>query len=264
MARTLALVPALALAFVAANPAAAAASDAIQAVWSFGGGQVAVETAPDGSLKGTVIRETTLAECPHPVGEVMWENLRLQPDGQYWGGHQWFRNGTCEPIERRGNTAYRVLGRPDGSRFLRVCFSPPENPEQQPKIAPDGSSTDVGRSCVDSDLVSELSEKTPKLQEVAKLPKPGKKGCLSRRSFKIKLKEPRGDALASATVFVNGKRVRVARGKRLTAPVNLKGLPKGRYTVRIIATTVRGKTIKGSRKYRTCTKRVRGKSRSKV
>jgi hypothetical protein len=255
-------VVAAAVAVLGSVPALAQSPRAdIEAVWSFSGGQVAVQAAEDGGYTGKVIRQTTFSECPHPVGEVMWLGLRAQPDGQYWGGHQWYTTSTCAPIERRGNTAFRVLARPDdGAKFLRVCFGQPETPEVQPSIAADGSSTNVNRGCADSDLVSPLPEGKPTVEQIATLPKQGKKRCLSRRSFKIRLKEPPGDALESATVFVNGKQVEVRRGRRLTAPVSLKGLPKGRYTVKIVATTVLGETITGKRRYRTCVKRRRSNS----
>lgn len=248
----------LPLVTLSALPAVAHAAADIEAVWSFNRGQVAVRANPDGTFTGTVIRATQLATCPHQVGEQMWVNVRAQPDGSYWGGHQWYNDASCTPIAQRGNTAYRVLARPDGRRFLRVCFSQPETPEVQPKIAPDGSSTDVNRRCADSDLVAPLSAGTPKIDKIATLPKQGKRKCLSRRSFTIRLREPSGDALNTASVFLNGRRVEVRRGDRITAPIVLRGLPKGRYTVKIVAKTVLGKTIQGSRKYRTCTKKRRG------
>jgi hypothetical protein len=235
-----------------AFPAAASAQADIEAVWAFTGGQVAVQPAGDGSFRGTVIRETRFSDCVHPVGEQMWVNMRLQPDGQYFGGHQWFRTSDCTPLPDRGNTAYRVLTRPDGTRFLRVCFAAPERPDLQPTIAPDGTPANTTTSCNDSDFVGPPGEPV-KFEEVVRLPPPsGRRRCVSRRNFRIRLREPRGDALASATVFVNGKRVRVVRGKRLTARVDLRGLPRGRYTVRIVARTVLGRTIQGKRRYRTC------------
>ena len=240
-------------------PAATASGAAdVEAVWSFNGGQVAVRAGGDGSFTGTVIRPTRLANCPHPNGEQMWVGVRAQPDGQYFGGHQWYRDADCSQIPERGKTAYRVLYRPDGARFLRVCFSPPEQPETQPTIAPDGSSADAPGGCTDSDLVAPLSTTRPGVDAIATLPKQGKRRCLSKRSFRIRLKEPAGDALSTAAVFVNARRVAIRRGDRITAPINLRGLPKGRYTVKITAKTVLGKTVTGSRRYRTCAKRRRG------
>jgi hypothetical protein len=248
-----------------AAPAAAHGQAAdIEGVWTFSGGQVAVQAQSDGSFLGTVIRTTTLANCPHPVGEQMWSGVARQADGSYWGGHQWFRNSDCSPIPTRGRTAYRVLARPDGSKFLRVCFSRPETPDVQPKIAPDGSNTDTNDECRDSDLISPLPTSRPSVSQIATLPRQGSRRCLSRRSFRIRLKEPRGDALLTASVFVNNRRVQTRRRDRITAPINLRGLPRGRYTVRITARTVLGRTISGSRRYRTCAPKRRNRNRSPV
>ena len=238
---------------LAAAPAAHGQAADIEAVWSFSGGQVAVQAQPDGTFTGTVVRVTRFAQCNHPVGEQIWAAMSRQPDGQYWGGHQWFNNADCSPANR-GPTAFRVLTRPDASRFLRVCFGKPEQPETQPKIAADGSSTDVTDECVDSDFVSPLAAR-PTVRTIATLPSQGRRRCLSRRSFRIRLKEPPGDALKTAIVSVNGRRVATRAGTRITAPIDLKGLPRGRYTVRIVATTVLGRTISGSRRYRTCATR---------
>jgi hypothetical protein len=85
---------------------------------------------------------------------------------------------------------------------------------------------------------------------------PGAKGaCASRRSFRIRLRHPAGDRLRSASVFVNGKRVRVLTGRRLRSSVDLRGLPKGRVTVRIQAVTQRGKKLTEVRRYRTCVRK---------
>ena len=78
------------------------------------------------------------------------------------------------------------------------------------------------------------------------------RSCSSKRSFKIKLRN-RGQKVVKATVIVNGKRVKVLRGKRLTSRVNLRGLPKGRFTVQIKLELANGKVISGTRRYRTCT-----------
>jgi uncharacterized protein (DUF2147 family) len=250
---SLLLAPAVvALGLVFAAGAHAAAD--IEGVWSFSGGEVAVQAQPDGTFKGTVIRPTRFSDCTHPTGEEMWIEVRSQPDGQYFGRHQWFNTADCTYIGR-GNTAFRVLRRADGSSFLRVCFAAPENPELQPTIAPDGTSANTTSGCGDSDLLRPLPAGTPRIDRIANLPKgSGKKGCRSRRSFTIRLKEPPGDALVSAVVYLNGKQIKARKGKRLTVPINLKGLPKGTYTVKIVAKTVLGKTITGKRRYRTCQK----------
>lgn len=247
---------ATAVATAAADPATTAQADVadIEAVWGFSGGQIAYTNNGDGTYTGKVIRPTTLAQCEHPTGEEIDTGLTRQPDGQWFGRHQWF-TGSCTPTEQRGNTAFRVLSKPDGAKFLRICFASDQQQDVQPTIAPDGTPANASGPCSDSELISALPAAKPVINDIATLP--SSKKCRSRRNFRIRLKEPRGDALASAKVYVNRKLVKTQKSGRLTAPVDLRGLPKGRYTVRIIATTVLGKTIKGTRKYRTCAKRKR-------
>jgi hypothetical protein len=251
---------ALALSLLAAAPAAAQ-SDPIEAVWEFNGGQVAVERQSDGSFVGTIIRPTQLSECTHQNGEPMWIEIRSQPDGQYFGRHQYFRTSDCSFIER-GMIALRVLQNPQGQTFLRVCFDDPErDPDEQPNIAPDGSNTTTQDGCRDSNLVAPLPQAPPKLADVVTgLPKQTK-GCASRRRFPIRLKEPPGDAIAARPkpkVTRNGKSIPVRfSGGRWRSVIDLRGLPRGRYTFKIVAQTVRGRTIQGSRRYRTCGKKRR-------
>jgi hypothetical protein len=89
---------------------------------------------------------------------------------------------------------------------------------------------------------------------------PSNKKCVSRRKFRIRIRQPGGIQIQTALVFVNGKKVRVLKRKvfrrlRHVANVNLRGLPKGTFTVKIVVLTTTGDTIKGKRKYHTCTKR---------
>ena len=90
----------------------------------------------------------------------------------------------------------------------------------------------------------------------AAAPKPvltGSRRCLSRRAFTIRLREPRGDRLRNARVYVAGKRVKVRRSKgRLRARVNLRGKRKGTVKVRIVGRTRSGRAIRETRRYRTC------------
>ncbi len=99
------------------------------------------------------------------------------------------------------------------------------------------------------------ARKKPTLNAVAVLP--STRRCVSRRKFRIRLRHPRGARVKSAVVRVNGKRVATRRGRRVTAPVNLRGLPKGRFAVRITVKLADGRTVNGTRRYRTCTARKR-------
>jgi len=78
------------------------------------------------------------------------------------------------------------------------------------------------------------------------------RACASRRNFVIRIHRPRFIRLVSARVYVNGRRVAVRRARRLTARVDLRHLPRGRFTVTIRARTSTGRTIVARRHYRTC------------
>jgi hypothetical protein len=101
-------------------------------------------------------------------------------------------------------------------------------------------------------------------RDVVLLPSPTGKGaraCVSRRRFRIRLREPSGVRIRSATVKLAGRTVATRRGRtgprRVTAPIDLRGLPKGRWTVSITVVTEDGRTLRGARSYRTCVPRRR-------
>ena len=239
---------AIATAAALALPAAAEAAADIEGVWAVNGGQVAVQAAADGTFTGTVVRPVAFSDCAHPVGEQLWTGVVAQPGGFYRGAHQWFAAG-CRATNGRGATAYRVLARPDGSHLLRVCFADPASTEFAPAIAPHGIATSIERPCVDFDAVA-LPATAPTLSDIADLP--STKRCRTSRSLKIGLREPAGDALASVIVTVDGRRLPTQDGAAATAPIALTGLPEGRYTVKVHATTVLGRIIAGKRLYRAC------------
>jgi plastocyanin len=88
-------------------------------------------------------------------------------------------------------------------------------------------------------------------------PHPTFKECISQRNFIIRLRETGGVHLKSATVRVNGNATPVERKtiegrSRLTARVDLRGLPKGQYVVAITAKTTEGRPLHGTRLYKTC------------
>ena len=83
--------------------------------------------------------------------------------------------------------------------------------------------------------------------------------CVSRRDFTIRLPAPRrGLRIRSGTIVYRGRRVRaVRRGGRFRARVNLRGLRKDRFTVRIRVRTSDGRRYTSLRRYRTCTPKRR-------
>jgi hypothetical protein len=92
----------------------------------------------------------------------------------------------------------------------------------------------------------------PDAATVIEFPPAKKSGCASRRKFRIRIRQIKNVSYKSASVFVNGKQAKVVKGARLTAPVDLRGLPKGSFTAKIVVTTDDGRTLSGKRKYKTC------------
>jgi len=85
---------------------------------------------------------------------------------------------------------------------------------------------------------------------------PSVKGsCFSKRRFTMHIRQLAGVTYSSARVLVNGKRVVVLRGKKLSAPVDLRSLPAGKFKVKITVATTDGRKLTGARKYRTCSRR---------
>jgi hypothetical protein len=243
------------LVFAAAAAASAAARSSIEGVWSFGGGQIAVASAGNGTFVGTVVQETTFAECPHPVGQEIWTDIAPQLDGSYWGLHQWYFEKTCEINTQLGPTAWRVREEPDGAKYLRVCFSHPGT--SQPTIPVGGPETGVTYGCVDSGLTAPLPASGVAGE---RLSLPSAKQCLSARLFKIHLLEPKYDPFKKVLVTLKGRRIATARrGDYLVATIDLKGLPRGAFTVKVSATTVLGHHLSGSRTYHTCAMKPRSK-----
>ena len=194
-----------------------------------------------------LLRPTVFDQCPHVVGEEVWADMTPQADGSYWGKHQWFNSSTCAYVAR-GNTAFRVLDQQ--GTFLRVCFSPPENPESQPTIAPDGTNADTLRGCVDSDRIANLPVATPTLRTVATLP-PARRSCRST-NLRLRLKQPPGDALKSVQISLNGHRAKSLTAADAAGTQTLTHVPRRRVKLRITAQTVLGRTITGQRTYRAC------------
>jgi hypothetical protein len=80
---------------------------------------------------------------------------------------------------------------------------------------------------------------------------------VSRRYFRIKLRKRFWPTIAAVTVKMP-RVTRVLRRRPWGTIVDLRGLPKGRFVVRITALTTTARTIRGTRTYRTCRGKLRG------
>ncbi len=248
-----------------AGPAGATTNE-IEGVWSFNGGSVAIAPLANGTYQGTVETPTTFDKCTHVAEEVMWTDMTAQPDGSFWGLHQWFNGepGVCNRETPLGPTAWRVLHEPNGARYLKVCFSHPNT--TQPKIAPDGAETEANFGCVKSALIAPLPVVTSTNTVV--LP-PATKECTRQTLLTLKLHSPKYDALKEVLVKINGKKVADIKGiKRIKKGVTIKNLPAGTYKVSVVATTILKQRLTGSQTYQSCTKgsgkiKLHGKGKKK-
>jgi hypothetical protein len=266
------LLPVAAAMFLCVGVASASATSSIEGVWSFNGGQVAIQPSPNGTFTGIVVAQTKFAECIHPVGlPAMWEGMSLQPDGSYWGTHRWYFEGSsCHENPEPGPTAWRVLEEANGAHYLRVCFSSPGT--SQPIIAANGApknsseyaSYHVTYNCVNSALTAPLPTATssaPRLKRSVTLPRTVGK-CFSNRVFRIHLRDPKNDPLKEVVVTLRGRRITVVRHAGvIVSAINLRGLPKGTFTIKIRATTVLGHHLSESRTYHTCIKKIKKSSK---
>ena len=65
---------------------------------------------------------------------------------------------------------------------------------------------------------------------------------MSRRKFTVRVKKPAGVTIRAVKVVINGKVVKTKKvAGRFTSTVDLRGLPKGRFTVGITVTTPSGR-----------------------
>ena len=158
----------------------------------------------------------------------------------YTGTHTWYGADYEKP---GGESTWTITNNDPTSFTLRFCtVSPGDGP---PTFYVAGNPVG-GTICNELKRVLPPAPK-PTFASVVSLQ--GDCKCRSRRDFRIRLRAPKADPLVRATVQVNGKQVRVLAGTRLTAPVNLRGLPTGRYAVKIVATTASGRVIQGTRHY---------------
>jgi hypothetical protein len=264
LGRSLAMIAALLLTLAGTTALSAAPASAsqpsIEGVWNFGGGTIIVAPNPAGQLVGTVASPTTFDACPHPVGQQIWTDIQETADGAYTGMHEWYRSdGTaCVPIPMPGPTAFRVLASSDGSDVLRVCFNHPGTTD--PTIAPDGTTSNVNYGCTDSTPVSAIPTSAPSFSQTVVLPAASRSICLSLRHFTIHILEPRHDPFVRLTVRLDGRAIKVAHhGNYMTAKIDLRGLPKGTYTVYIRGRTAAGFTVRGSRTYHTCVPKAKAR-----
>jgi len=203
-------------------------------------------------LQLLVLDVTTAVGTVAPGGERSFRFVATLPaagaaDNAYQGaslaaGFTWTAVGREAPVSAPASAPESALTPP--------APTSPESPPQPPLAAPAPTPTPT----VDTDPTGTVLG-----EQVFALP--SAKGCVSRRRFKIHVRRPRGLALASLQITVNRRtkvRLKGLAARRVKASISVRGLPKGKVVVKIVAVTTTGQRAVSTRTYRTCaSKRTR-------
>jgi putative CocE/NonD family hydrolase len=174
-----------------------------------------------------------------------------------------FTREAAEPVEPNEPQLYRIEIYPTSNVFkaghrIRLTLSTANTPTTAPSLPAVGEQAGgtirvLRGGRYDSHVLLPLrGAAAASARSVAQLPP---RSCRSRRDFVIRLKRRRGTRIERVSVFVNGRRTRVLRGRRLRARVRLSGLPRGTFRVRVVVRARRGGrrvTLRDTRTYRTC------------
>jgi hypothetical protein len=128
--------------------------------------------------------------------------------------------------------------------------TPDPSPTPQPR-APQATPTPVPPTPTGTPAAAAPAAVNP--EDVLSLP--SAKSCISRRKFVIRVRAPRGVSVTSTTVFVNNRKAGTGGGS--SAVINLKGLPRGKVKVKVVALLSDGRQLVVKRTYKTCTSRKR-------
>ncbi|MDQ3933524.1 MAG: CocE/NonD family hydrolase [Actinomycetota bacterium] len=77
--------------------------------------------------------------------------------------------------------------------------------------------------------------------------------CVDRRKFTFRIKQPRKGRIVRATAYLDGKKIKTVRGRRVTR-LTIAKFPKGNHTLRIVAQHASRKKTISTREYRGCRK----------
>jgi hypothetical protein len=84
--------------------------------------------------------------------------------------------------------------------------------------------------------------------------RPVAKACTRIQSLRLSLRQQGRVRLRSATVYVNGRRVKRLGGGAVTKPFVLTHLPKSAFTVKVVAVTTSGAKLVSTKRFSNCAK----------
>jgi sugar lactone lactonase YvrE len=76
--------------------------------------------------------------------------------------------------------------------------------------------------------------------------------CVRIQSLRLRIRQQGRVRLRSATVYVNGRRVKRLRGSAVTAAFTVSHLPRSSFSVKVVAVTTRGRKLVSRKRYTNC------------
>ena len=183
---------------------------------------------------------TVYAGRPSQLGEIELGTIVA-------GGHRDYLVAMTLP-EGSGDNLYQGSAVSLGFEWRAAALPAATTPTPTP-VTPAPTPAPVTPAPVTPAPVTPPADPTPTADELGL---PPARACASRRKFTITLKAPRGLSVVSATIAINGKVKARVKGGHTKAPVDLRGLPKGRVKVKVAVKASDGKTYTATRTYRTC------------
>jgi sugar lactone lactonase YvrE len=184
-------------------------------------------------------------------------------------------DGVAVGVPREGEDAYIIVNRTDGN-VTRVDFS--RTPPQQTPVLRDGSRGDFvavdSYGCLYATQTSSIlkivapngrCDLTPSTPGAGTI-KPGividtiggtrKKGrkCIVSRRLIVRVRQRGGVRLRTVKVYVKGKYRKTVRRRKVSAPIVITRVPLGKFKVKLVARTMRGKKLTAKKTYRVCRK----------
>jgi hypothetical protein len=87
------------------------------------------------------------------------------------------------------------------------------------------------------------------------LPPKGSRGCVLKRKLKVRVRQRGRVRLRFIRVYVKGRYRKTVRHRRVSAPIVIRHVPRGRFTVKLVARTTKGRKLTAKRRYRNCPRR---------
>jgi predicted acyl esterase len=196
-----------------------------------------IRIAPGHRLRLTLTTQTPAPECGNLLG--------LDP---------------CTPTDPQARTlpgTYRVLRSPRAPSAIHLpllpadCFAPTGGSGPQPASLGEGLPRRAAGTPCGGESPGTTRPRPGRARRARLTGLPPARGCLRERRLRFRLRATQGARLQSARFYVNGRRVRVVRGRALRARVVVK-LPRRGAHVRVVAKTRAGRTLAQDRRYRMC------------